>query len=483
MDYLLNPKLWSFLILVVNILLAITVVFWERKKPTSVWAWILILFFLPYLGFILYIIFGKPLRKKHLKRWIPQKSIGIQQMIDEQKEKATTSSLHVENIEQAHQLIHMNLATNDAIVTKNNDIHLFHDGDDKFNQLIEDIKNAKDHIHIQYYIFKLDGLGKRILDAATERAKAGVEVRILYDELGSRSTKKRHFKELIEAGGEVEVFFPSILPVINLRLNYRNHRKIVVIDGTIAYLGGFNVGDEYISLDRKFGYWRDTHMRIQGHAVYALQARFMADWNQAGNSLQLEYEDHYFPTPVVTGTTAMQIVSSGPDTKYKSILDTYVKMILQAKKYVYIQSPYFIPDESFLSAIKIALHSGVDVRIMIPNMPDHPFVYRATCSFAGECMLEGAKVYHYAKGFLHGKVMIIDDQIASVGTANIDNRSFELNFEVNGLIYDTKIATELADVFMEDMKQCTEMTKETHQQRSLWLRFKESISRLLAPIL
>ncbi|MBM7699483.1 cardiolipin synthase [Kurthia huakuii] len=470
-------------LLAINIILAITIIFLERKKPSAAWAWIFVLFFLPYVGFILYLLIGKPLRQKHMQRWIPKKSIGIQEMIDDQKRRVLQDGLNIENVDNARELIHMNLQTNDAVVTKNNHVELFDDGRDKFDSLLRDISRANDHIHVQYYIFKLDGIGQQIVDALTERAKAGVEVRILYDALGSRNVRKRHFKKLLDAGGEVEVFFPSILPLINPRMNYRNHRKIVVIDGQIGYLGGFNVGDEYLGLDKKFGYWRDTHMRIQGAAVHALQARFMMDWNQAGNSLNLAFATHYFPAHDITGDVAMQIVSSGPDTHHANIENSYIKMILQAKRYVYIQSPYFIPDDAFLEAVRIAVLSGIDVRIMIPDKPDHPFVYMATCSYAGDLMESGAKVYHYGNGFIHSKVVLIDDQIASVGTANVDNRSFRLNFEVNGFIYNEKITKELADMFHKDLEVCIEMTKESYEARSLWIKFKESVSRMLSPIL
>lgn len=481
--YLFKSSTISAILLVVNIILAITIIFLERKKPSAAWAWVFVLFFLPYIGFILYLFIGKPLRQKHLRRWMPKDSIGIQEMIDDQKARVLKDELNIENFENARELIHMNLQTNNALVTKNNHVELFNDGHEKFDALLRDIANATDHIHVQYYIFKLDGIGKKITAALIERAKAGVEVRILYDALGSRNVRKRHFKELIQAGGEVEVFFPSILPLINPRMNYRNHRKIVVIDGQIGYIGGFNVGDEYLGLDKKFGYWRDTHMRIQGAAVHALQARFMLDWNQAGNSLDLSFAPHYFPAHYITGDVAMQIVSSGPDTPHSSIENSYIKMILQAKRYVYIQSPYFIPDEAFLEAVRIAVLSGIDVRIMIPDKPDHPFVYMATCSYAGDLMESGAKVYHYANGFIHSKVVLIDDQIASVGTANVDNRSFRLNFEVNGFMYNEKITKELADMFHEDLNVCVEMTKESYESRSLWVKFKESVSRMLSPIL
>ena len=475
----------ALLITMLNILLAMTVIFLERKDASSTWAWILVLFFLPVVGFILYLLLGRQLRKKHLFRWEGRKDIGIEKLISYQitalKEKKL--EFREEQIENFKELVYMNLATNNAVLTQDNALQIFDDGSDKFEALIQDILIAKDHIHIQYYIFKLDNLGNRILNVLIKKAKQGVKVRILYDEMGSRGVKKRYFKELLDVGGEVEVFFPSIFPLINPRLNFRNHRKIVVIDGRIGYIGGFNVGDEYLGLKSKFGYWRDTHMRIEGSAVHPLQTRFLLDWNQASAHHRISYSERYFPAIPQKGDTAMQIVSSGPDTEYSGIKNGYIKMIMSAKKYVYIQSPYFIPDDTFFDAVQIAALSGIDVRIMIPNKPDHPFVYWATYYYAGKLLDAGAKIYHYDKGFIHAKMIVIDDEISTVGTANIDVRSFSLNFEVNAFIYDRDISHNLAEIFEKDILDCTELTIETYENRSLSVKFKESISRLLSPIL
>ena len=263
-----------------------------------------------------------------------------------------------------------------------------------------------------------------MIDLLTKKAREGVKVRILYDEMGSRRIKKRSFNKLIEAGGEVEVFFPSKIPFVNLRINFRNHRKIVIIDGTIAYVGGFNVGDEYLGLDKKFGYWRDTHLRITGDAVHATQIRFILDWNQASNRHDIYYNKEYFPDIPKKGNIPLQIVTSGPDSEWEQIKYGYIKMISSAKKSIYIQTPYFIPDASILDALRIAILSGVDVKIMIPNKPDHMFVYWATLSYIGELLKAGAKVYIYENGFIHAKMIVVDDEAASVGTAKIDVRSF-----------------------------------------------------------
>lgn len=473
------------LIMIINVLFALTVIFLERKKPSSTWAWLLVLFFLPFVGFFLYLLLGRQLRKKHLFRWDGRKDIGIEQLINYQIEAIENNELELraDHIQRYNHLIYMNLKTSNAVLTQDNDVKIFDDGSDKFEALINDISHAKNHIHIQYYIFRLDNLGQRIVNALIKKAKQGVKVRVLFDEMGSRGVRKRHFKELIEAGGEVEVFFPSILPLINPRLNFRNHRKISIIDGRIGYIGGFNVGDEYLSLSDRFGYWRDTHLRIEGSAVHPLQTRFILDWNQASAKNDICYAERYFPIIPQKGTAALQIISSGPDTEWEVIKNNYLHLISNAKKYVYIQSPYFIPDESFFDAIRIAALSGIDVRIMIPNKPDHLFVYWATYSYVGPLVEAGAKVYQYEKGFIHAKMIVVDDEIASVGTANIDVRSFSLNFEVNALIYDRLLAHSLAEIFESDILDCSELTFELYKNRSNFIKFKESISRLLSPIL
>lgn len=473
------------IILGLNILLAIALIFLERKDPTSTWAWILILLFIPLAGFILYLLIGRKLRKKHLFRWEGSKEIGIDKLISYQKVAIEDGSFEyrIPHAENYKELIYMNLNTNLAVLTQDNHVDIFSDGADKFESLLKDINAARDHIHIQYYIFRLDNLGTCILNALIKKAQSGVKVRVLYDEMGSRQVKKRHFKELIAAGGEVEVFFPSILPLINPRMNFRNHRKITVIDGRIGYIGGFNVGDEYLGLKRKFGYWRDTHLRIEGSVVHPLQTRFLLDWNQASKAGKIDYSERHFPAIPTKGDVGIQIVSSGPDSDWEQIKNGYLKLISMAKKYIYIQSPYFIPDTGFLDTIKIAALSGIDVRIMIPNKPDHLFVYWATYSYVGQLLHAGAKIYIYENGFIHAKMLVIDDEAASVGTANIDVRSFSLNFEVNAFIYDHKISHKLAEIFEKDILDSSELTLEIYENRSTIIKMKESLSRLLSPIL
>jgi len=471
--------------LVINIFLAIALIFLERRDATSTWAWLLVLFFLPIAGFFLYLLLGRPLRKKHLFRWEGRSKIGIDKLISYQMEaiEENTFEFLIDDTKSYKEMIYLHLRNNHAVLTQDNDVRIFNDGFDKFDSLLHDLDSAKDHIHIQYYIFRLDNIGKRIYNTLLRKAKQGVKVRILYDDMGSRGIQKRQFKELIAYGGEVEAFFPSILPLINPRLNYRNHRKLVIIDGRVGYIGGFNVGDEYLGLNKRFGYWRDTHLRLEGSSLHPLQTRFILDWNQASANHDIEYAERYFPAIPRKGTVGMQIVSSGPDAEWEQIKDGYLKMINLATKYIYIQTPYFIPDVSFLDALRIACLSGIDVRIMIPNKPDHLFVYWATYSNVGTLLKAGAKVYIYENGFLHAKTIVVDDEVSTVGTANIDVRSFKLNFEVNAFIYDKETSHKLAELFESDMQKSTELTWQAYKDRSGIIRTKESISRLLSPIL
>ncbi|MET3576042.1 cardiolipin synthase [Bhargavaea ullalensis] len=472
-------------IFILNIFLAVALIFLERRDATSTWAWLMVLFFIPVFGFFIYLLFGRQLRKRHMFRWEGRNRIGIEKLVDYQIEAIEDGTFEFNLDDTAHykDMIYLHLRNNHALLTQDNDVEIFNDGTAKFESLIADLEQAKDHIHIQYYIFRLDNLGRRIFDVLVKKAKQGVKVRVLYDDMGSRGLRKRHFRELVEAGGEVEAFFPAILPLINPRMNYRNHRKIAIVDGRIGYIGGFNVGDEYLGLKKKFGYWRDTHLRIEGSALHPLQTRFILDWNQASTTHDIEYADRYFPAIPRKGEVGIQIVSSGPDADWEQIKDGYLKMINLAKKYIYIQTPYFIPDASFLDSLRIACLSGIDVRIMIPNKPDHMFVYWATYSNVGSLLRAGAKVYIYENGFIHAKMIVVDDELSTVGTANIDVRSFKLNFEVNAFIYDREESHELAELFEQDMRLCTELTSEAYHSRSTAIKLKESLSRLVSPIL
>ena len=298
--------------------------------------------------------------------------------------------------------------------------------------------------------------------------------------------KRSFYDALRQNGGLAEPFLMTHSNLFDFRLNYRDHRKIVTIDGQIGYVGGFNVGDQYLGRLPKFGYWRDTHLRVIGGGVYSLQQRFIRDWNASQRHVHdkiIYYRPYFPPITVKQGNTALQIVSNGPESPLEKIKLGYLRLINAAQDHIWIQTPYLIPDDSVLDALRIAIHSGVDVRIMVPCKPDHPFVYRATQYYAHQLANEGATIYFYQNGFLHAKTMVVDGKMASVGSANVDFRSFKLNFEINAFIYDHRITDQLEQIFVNDIRNCKVMTPEMFAAQPVWLRFKQTFSRLFSPIL
>lgn len=472
-------------LVVINVLLSLIIVFFERRSPQAVWTWLLLLYFIPIVGFILYLVIGQDF---HKSRMFKAKEIEgeLKYAVRKQEETIYRRQLRLANPElnRFRDLILYNLEAGQAVLTDNNDIRIYTDGKEKFHALIEEMKQAKKYIHIQYYIIRYDELWQAIEPVLIEKSHEGVEVRVLFDSMGCRNMHNRDWERLEREGVQVAEFFPAFLGQLQLRMNYRNHRKIVVIDGRIGFVGGFNVGREYLGLDSKFGYWRDTHLCIEGAAVTSLAVRFVLDWNYAAKE-NLFLRDSLFELPqyVRGGHDPVQIISSGPDSQTKTIHDNYLHLIHSAKDHVYIQTPYFIPDDSILDALKIASRAGVDVRIMVPCKPDHPFVYWATYSYIGEMVAAGAKCYVYNNGFLHAKTLSVDGMVACVGTANMDIRSFGLNFEVNATIYSERTVQKLERAFENDMNQCTHITRKIYDERDLVIRVKEQFSRLLSPLL
>lgn len=472
-------------LLVWNMLFAIIIVFFQRRDPKSVWAWLLLLYFVPVLGFVFYLLLGQDMHKRKMFK-IKELEDHLSEAIRQQEHQLKTTSLDDldEGIKGYTDLIMYNLETSGAVLTNDNDVEIFTEGTEKFRALAEDLKKAEHFIHIQYYIIRNDVLFQQIKDILIEKAAQGVEVRVLFDSMGCRSVRHKFWRELASKGIMTAEFFPAILGRLQLRINYRNHRKIVVIDNKVAYVGGFNVGKEYVNLSKRFGHWRDTHLRIQGGAVLSLQARFILDWNYAARENLLQN-----PRLFEGGVSGkrdfceMQIISSGPDNTTQQIRDNYLRLITKARKSIYIQTPYFIPDESILNALMMAVRSGIEVNIMIPCMPDHPFVYWATYSYIGDMVMAGAKCYTYENGFLHSKGIVVDGEVLCYGTANMDIRSFALNFEVNAVIYDPKKAQEMERIFQEDLKVCRQITRNFYAGRKLIIRLKEQVCRLMSPLL
>lgn len=486
MNYLVDGFLWIFKnILWINIIFAILLVFFERRNPTTTWLWLMVLTFLPGVGFLLYLFLGQDLSKKRVFKTKEAEDYCFKDLATIQEEEIHNDEyIYIDpNYIEYENLIKMHLISSEAFFTQDNSVEIYFEGNKKFKALLESIDGAKKYIHIEYYILKSDGLGKRVIDALCKKAEEGIEVKLLYDGMGGRKLSKKDIGKLKEFGVEVAVFLPPFVPFLSLRINYRNHRKICIVDGREAFVGGFNIGDEYIGLSKKFGYWRDTHLKITGSAISSLQWRFLMDWRFATDGEEIGICQTYLVDEDSTGSTGIQIVSSGPDSKWPSIKDGYLKMMSNAREKVFIETPYFIPDDSILEALRLAGLSGLDVRVMIPCKPDHLFVYWASMSYIGELLQAGVKFYTYEKGFLHSKVVLMDDFVSSVGTANLDIRSFQLNFEVNAFIYDETINLKLTDKFLNDLQYCKEITLEEYNKRSRIVKIKESFSRLLSPIL
>lgn len=475
---------WFILIYLLNVFFIFLILLFELKIPTATLAWVLLLILLPGVGFIIYMLFAQSFsrNKMYKMKVVEKKKYGdyLNKQISEFKDGKLLEG--DANSFPHKYLIGFNLCNNGSYYSENNDITIFIDGNEKFKELFRCMNNAKSHIHVFYYIIKNDSLGQKLLNALTEKAKEGIEVRLLYDSLGSRELKKRDIQPLLDAGGKVGKFFPGLLKFPNIKAHYRNHRKIVVVDGKIGFVGGLNVGEEYLGLDETMGYWRDTHVKIIGSAVIDLQTRFILDWNVAKKE-SLGYSEQYYPDINSLGNSGMQIVSSGPDAPFERIKYNFLKMINYARESIHIQTPYFVPDSSVIEALKVAAMSGIDVKIMIPNKPDHMFVYWATYYYVGQLLNYGVKVYTYEKGFLHSKTIIIDNEISTVGSANFDVRSFTLNFEITAVFYDKAIVEKFTEIYHKDLESCLELTKELYLQRSLTVKFKESISRIMAPLL
>jgi len=461
-------------IIVLNIIFIILLIFFERRDPAATWAWLLILTLIPVLGFVLYLFLGLTPRKRKL--------FQRKQREDELKNKGnlTESIARDKKMEFGHleqSIIRLGMENEFSAEIGFNQLKIYTSGQEKYADLFADLKSAENFIHANYYIINDDQIGDQFMQLLAKKAAAGVEVRLLYDRMGCRNLSRYAIFNLEDAGGEVVPFAPFVLDI-----NYRNHRKNVIIDGQIGYLGGINIGDEYAGQSCRFGDWRDTHLKVMGESVDSLQYRFLLDWNFASD-IDLLKRGKYFPEKKFKGDSAIQIVSSGPDSREEEIKSMFLKMIYEAESTINIQTPYFIPDQSVLEALKLASRSGVEVKIMIPDRGDHPFVYAANNSFVGQLLEAGAHCYHYTKGFLHSKTICIDGRVLSIGTTNMDVRSFKLNFEINAFIYDRETAEYHDRIFKEDLKNTREITLEKYEKRGWTMKLRESVSRLLSPIL
>jgi len=476
------------IIYVIILILVILRVLYDTRSGTKTLAYILFIIFIPIVGMLFYFSFGINYRKRKL---YSKKIILDNKLRQEIRDGMFSYSGKVLNsglvAETHHNLIEFVRHTNTSPLTANNSVKLLLNGEEKFPELLRALEEAKSHIHLEYYIYEDDNTGRSIADVLIKKAKQGVEIRFMYDDFGSNGLKRSFLEKLEAAGIRTAPFYKIKLLVFANRLNYRNHRKIIIIDGKTSFVGGINISDRYRNdnLGKPDLFWRDTHLMVNGPATAYLQYLFLCDWNFCSND-GLTYEPSYFPPPLPTRTIEkeiVQMVSSGPDSDLPVIFYSFLEAIGAAKKKILITSPYFIPGESLMDALSIAAKGGLQVQILVPGKSDSKMVNAAARSYYTELLKYGVQIFLYEKGFIHAKTMVIDDDLAIVGSANMDYRSFDLNFEVNALIYSHGVSKQLKDIFGEDLKQASEINAIDWLNRPKYKHLWEKLIRLLSPFL
>ncbi|MDX9870853.1 MAG: cardiolipin synthase [Clostridia bacterium] len=467
---------------ILSVLMAALVIFTgivivlERRDPARTLAWLLVLIFLPVIGFILYLTIGRQFRKRHLTA----KKRKLNECFDPPDLTLEHSAILKDIPASKARLMQLILNNASFPVTLNNEIQVLTDGDEIFPAMLAAIEKAERLIHLETYILRSDSIGMKFTEILLAKAAQGVDVRVIYDGLGSRELSPAYLQNLREHGVQIKPFFPVRVPYFHNTINYRNHRKILVVDDTTGFLGGINIGDEYLGRDPQFGNWRDTHLQINGDAVCYLHRIFLQDWHFISKE---PVKDMPCAPPRQTGGKPVQITSSGPDTPWEAIMQVFYYAIATAEKSIYLTSPYFIPNESILTALKTAALSGVEVKMLLPANPDHKFLLWAAMSYLEELLEAGAEIYLYQNGFIHAKVLTVDGLVSSVGSANMDQRSFKLNFEVNALVYDKETTRRLEEDFKNDLLHSEQLLLESFKERPLPRRILESVVRLFSPLL
>jgi cardiolipin synthase A/B len=456
------------------------VIFLENRHPTQTITWLVVLGSFPLVGFIFYLLFGRNYRKEKMFR--KKYFLDKQAFLTVEGENDPKRKEELGMGEHQGKLFTLAQKLGNSPISFNTATKVLTNGDETFKHILEELEKAKHHIHLEYYIVRHDHIGQEIKRILIEKATQGVKVRFLYDAVGSWQLSKKYISDLKNAGIETVSFGPVKLPFLNNKFNFRNHRKIIVIDGTIGFVGGLNIGDEYLGRVKEIGFWRDTHLMLKGEAVRTLQLIFLQDWYYmtSHSFLTAEYLSPQLDDKEHGG---VQLIAGGPDNEWSVIKNIFFSMIASAEKSVWIASPYFIPDEDIFSAIKVAALSGVDVRILVPNRPDKRIVFHASRSYFPELLEAGVKVFEYEQGFMHSKIVIVDHELASIGTSNMDMRSFHLNFEVNAFLYRTRSTQELVTDYLNDLNYAKQLDIETFQKRHFGLRILESTARLLSPLL
>lgn len=462
----------------VIVILTIIHVVLDNRQPAKTMAWALVIWFVPVVGIVFYLFFGVNTRKERL---ISQRSLD---MLSKRSMLEFVEQRDLRLPEEYKPIIDLFVSENFSLPFKGSEVKIHTDGYSFFHALLKEIASAKDHIHLDMYIFEDDALGNLVRDALVAKAREGVEVRLIYDDVGCWNVSNRFFERMREEGIEVAPFLPVRFPSFTSKVNYRNHRKMIVIDGRTGFIGGMNIALRYVK-GTKSQPWRDTMLQITGSGVYSLQRAFLVDWYFVDRNLISNRK--YYPHPSEESShneSLLQIVTSGPDTPYPEIMQGYVRMILAAKKYIYIETPYFLPTDPVLFALKTAAAGGVDVRILVPLRSDTKFVEWAGRSYLREMVKAGVSVSYYKTGFLHSKMIVCDDAICSCGSTNVDFRSFENNFELNAFIYDTKVAIAMRDIFLEDTSQSLLFTDMPQRVKpNILKRLVESLVRLMSPLM
>ena len=469
---------------ILTIVFMLVLVIQQRGDPMKTIAWLLVVTFVPILGIFLYFFFGKNYRK--------EKIFSRKELTDSERIKslaqyqpgANPDALYWSDIRVAGKAHIMKMLYNSdkALLSERNRVKILVNGKVAFEHIIAELNKAEKHIHLEYYIIDDDRIGNELRQILIRKAQEGIEVRVIFDDIGCWSLSDEFILSMKNAGVQAFPFMPVRFPYFTKKINYRNHRKIIVIDGKLGFVGGMNIADRYISGSEELGPWRDTHLKIEGEAVYSLQSVFLLDWYFVSKS-NIHNQDKYFPPVDVSDRRLMQIVASGPDSDWASIMQTFFSAIATAKSYIYISTPYFLPNESILTALRTAALSGVDVRLLLPKHSDSKLVSWSSFSYISELLDAGVKVYLYHKGYTHSKLMMVDDVFCSIGTANMDIRSFDQNFEVNALIYDQRLAIAMRNIFMNDIKGLTCIDANEWEKRPRWVVFRESVARLFSPLL
>lgn len=455
----------------------------DNKPPEVTVAWIVAIVFLPYVGVILYLLGGVNWKKKKIMKQLPEEMFktNLEPVISQQREFMQEIAHHIDN--DVAKTINLLLNASHSIITLNNEVKFYHHGKEHFSDLLQDLEDARETIHMEYFIWRSDALGERIKDILIKKAREGLEVRVLFDGLGCLGRISRRYKrELKKAGVRYRYFLDPLNFFWGRMLNYRNHRKIVVIDGVTGYTGGMNIGMEYITGGKKFPEWRDTHLRLKYEGVQILQAIFFTDWfNSSGEELRGE---KYFPSNKKGNLfLPLQVTVSGPDSDWFTIKKLFFNLITNADREIIIQSPYLVPDASILGALETAALGGVDIKIMMTGLADKKIAFWVAQTYFESLLDAGVKIYQYMDGFFHPKMLVVDGVTATVGTCNLDIRSFHLDYEVNVVFYDSEISKTLQDQFYEDLKKCREITKEMVSAISFPKRFRNSLFRIVAPLL